>query len=177
MKARTLLGALLLLLFTASAALAWPEGPPDKVTISGPGIKGTVEIVGRDNLEGLGPEQFFDFSRTVTTTPQGSNYYEVVRYIKGFGPSGAFDRLRYYPGRAGSSGYVHYMEAIGYGPSHHVDQWFYATAQGDATMAKLLAKVVAPTEESSAPQPENSESSPSIQKTFRVSTPTSMFVY
>lgn len=146
MKTRTLLGAFLIMLLTASVALAWPEGPPDKVSISGPGIKGTVEIAGKDNLEGLGPEQFMDLSKSVTAVPQSSSPYEVVRYIKGFGASGAFDRLHYYPGQGGSPGRVYYVEAIGYGPSHIEGKWFYATPQGDAAMKKLLAKYASTSE-------------------------------
>jgi hypothetical protein len=158
MRTRTLSGAFLMLLLTASVALAWPEGPPDKVSISGPGIKGTVEITNKESLEGLGPEQFMDISKSVTDPPQGTTPYEVVRYIKGFGASGAFDRLHYYPGKGGSPGRIYYVEAIGYGPSHIVGKWFYATPQGDTAMKKLLSKY-ASTSEAATEEPKPAPSS------------------
>ncbi|HKP54159.1 MAG TPA: hypothetical protein VJ183_16090 [Chloroflexia bacterium] len=150
MKVKSLLGALVMLLLTASVALAWPEGPPDKVSINGPGIKGTIVIADKNSLEGLGPEQFMDFSKSVTAVPQNSTPYEVVRYIKGFGASGTFDRLHYYPGQGGSAGRIYYVEAIGYGPSHVEGKWFYATPQGDAAMKKLLAKYTSKSEAATA---------------------------
>jgi len=87
-----------------------------------------------------------DISKSVTAVPQGTTPYEVVRYIKGFGASGAFDRLHYYPGQGGSPGRIYYVEAIGYGPSHIVGKWFNATPQGDAAMKKLLAKYASTSE-------------------------------
>ena len=140
MKVRPILGALMLMILTAGAALAWPEGPPDKVTISGPGIKGTIEVTDKTSLEGLGPEQFMDLSEPVDAPSPGATPYEVVRYIKGIGDTGEFDRLRYYPSQGSSPGYIYYAEAIGYRPSYTAGKWFQATPQGDAAMKRLLAR-------------------------------------
>lgn len=44
--------ALLLLSATVTLTFAWPEGPPVKVLIKGPGIEGEVEVGDQQSLGG-----------------------------------------------------------------------------------------------------------------------------
>jgi hypothetical protein len=130
--------ALGLLLVTASAALAWPEGPFTEVNISGPGIDGTATITGA-GLGGMTLDNFTDYSTAIAAPTQLGAAYELHRhFIHESGQPWDFDRVIYYFDPAGGPGYVFYAQAIGYGPSHHQGRWFRATGQSVEIMRGIL---------------------------------------
>ena len=139
MLKRVLFFVVTLLTLTCALALAWPEAPPDKLLLSGPGLDGEVEIVGAERLIGLSPEAFMDFTTAADPAAEAAPGYEMVRYYKGGdGQYEAFDRLRYHPNPQGGRGAVYYIKALGYGPGHNEGRWFAASVTGDAAMTCLL---------------------------------------
>lgn len=139
MLKRVLLLVVALLTVTCALALAWPEAPPDKLLLSGPGLDGEVEVVGAEKLIGLSPEAFMDFTTPADPAAQAAPGFEMVRYYKGRdGQYEAFDRLRYHPNPQGGRGAVYYLKALGYGPGHNEGRWFAASTAGDAVMGRLL---------------------------------------
>jgi hypothetical protein len=131
----------LLLALTTATALAWPEDPPDRVTISGSGLKGEVAVTDKEILAALSLGAIEDFKRGSIAAPNVGKGYQITRYF--YDASFNFGRLRYYPNSAGERGYVFFED----GPDLVGDQtqynrrWFYATPQGDAAMQKLLANL------------------------------------
>ncbi len=139
MLKRVALLVVTLLTATCALALAWPEEPPDKLLLSGPGLAGEVEIVGPEKLIGLSPEAFMDFTTSPDPAAKAAPGYEMVRYYKSRdGQYEAFDRLRYHPNPQGDRGAVYYIKALGYGPGHNEGRWFAASPIGDAAMECLL---------------------------------------
>jgi len=143
MKPQRMLASALLLLAllaaTTSTALAWPDQPPDKATISGPGIKGDVEITDKDTLAALKLGAIEDFSRGVIAKPQVSGQgYKITRYF--YGATFNFATLHYYPDAAGGHSYLYFEDGPGLRGSHTPfnGQWLYATAAGEAAMQHLL---------------------------------------
>jgi LPXTG-motif cell wall-anchored protein len=130
----------------ASMGTAHAKGPPDMISITGPGLKGTVRVHDRSLLDGLGfggLENFDWHSRSGITAPDVGHGYTLVRYFRD--ESGAyrvFDRVRYHPNTGRRRGYVFYDGIPG--PSRATgsefdDRWYFATESGDRSMHKLLA--------------------------------------
>ena len=158
------LGALLGLTAGASAEAspACPvcDGPPDKVTISGPGLAGAVDVTDREAVRSLGVDVFFGWSaqRQAIVAPVLGEGYELVRYYNA--ANGSFDRLRYYPSAPGRSGTIYYLgptsgnQAVAHvlGLDARVGQWFVATPQEDAAMRHTLTTLNAAPQASAAPE-------------------------
>lgn len=149
-----LIGVLALLL-TASPALACPVcGPPDKVTISGPGLD-TVALT--DQINVFGVDTFFgSFSRESVPAPKVSAGYLITRYYKSHGElpeeywTSGFDRLHYYPNPDGGRGAIYYDGPNGADQlqmagalelDKRVGKWYVATAQEDLIMEGLFNKL------------------------------------
>jgi hypothetical protein len=157
------LGALLVLTVrtSAGASPACPvcDGPPDKVTISGPGLAGVVEVTDQEAVRSLGVGVFFGLSeqRQAITAPTVGDGYELVRYYNSV--NGSFDRLRYYPSAPGGSGTIYYFGPTSgnqgvaqvLGLAARVGQWFMATPQEDAAMQHTLTTLNAPPHASTTP--------------------------
>ena len=148
---RTGLAVLTLLILTTSAALAWPDQPPDRATLSGPGLTGEVEITGKENLGALQLGVFEDFSHGPIAAPNVGEGYRITRYF--YEASFNFGVLHYYPDPSGGRGYVFFEDGPDLSGNHtaYDGQWFYATPEGDAAMQRILAQVAAP-----APSPTGS---------------------
>ena len=146
---------------TPPIALAWPEDAPDKATISGPGLKGEVEVTDKDILAALSLGAIEDFEHGPIATPEVGEGYQISRYF--YDASFNFGRLRYYPNPAGERGYVFFEDGPDFVGDHTMynGKWFYTTPQGDATMQGLLKSLDALAPASSAPAT-NSSSSPTI---------------
>ena len=156
------LGALLVLAARTSAGAtpACPvcDGPPDKVTISGPGLAGAVEVTDREAERSLGVDVFFGLSeqRQAIVAPAVGDGYELVRYYNTV--NGSFDRLRYYSSAPGQSGTIYYVgptsggQALAHalGLDAHAGHWFMATPQEDAAMQHTLTTLNAPPHVSTA---------------------------
>ena len=150
--------------FTAPSAAARPLCPvcmaPDKVTVSGPGLAGTVAVTDTSALSSMGIDTFFDpnaHAKSIAAPAQADAGYEVTRFYN-LGSGGTdswasywtqgFDHFRYVPGTATQVGALYYegsapgdtdhmVSAIGL--SAYVGKWFQATPQEDAAMRQLLA--------------------------------------
>ncbi len=144
MKVRALVSILaaltLFAVLAVSPALASPQGPPDRVTISGPGLKGEVDVRGQERLQGLGFDEFPDANQRITEPPKVSSGYDLLRYFGREEISRPLDHLRYYPDPSGGRGFVLYVGAD-YNPAPKVGHWFYATPQGEATLQRLLKEL------------------------------------
>jgi hypothetical protein len=147
---------------SAGASPACPvcDGPPDKVSISGPGLAGAVDVTDREAVRSLGADVFFAWEeqRQAIVAPAVGEGYELVRYYNTVG--GSFDRLRYYPSAPGGSGTIYYVgptsgsQGIAHvlGLDARVGQWFVATPQEDAAMQHTLTTLNAPPQASAAPE-------------------------
>src|SRR5262245_7028359 len=103
-------GAMALLLMTASLALAWPDQPPDRVTISGPGLAGSVTITDPAQLTVFKLGALEDFDQGVLATPPqvtGAGY-QIERYF--YGGTFHFASLRYFPDPGGGAGYLYFQD-------------------------------------------------------------------
>jgi hypothetical protein len=147
---------------SAGASPACPvcEGPPDKVTISGPGLAGTVDVTDRETVRSLGVDVFFGWSaqRQAIVAPAVGEGYELVRYYNA--ANGSFDHLRYYPSAPGGAGTIYYVGPTSgnqgvaqvLGLDARVGQWFVATPQEDAAIQHTLTTLNAPPQASAAPE-------------------------
>ncbi len=137
-----LMATLIMALFPTLAAEA--KRPPAKLTLSGPGIAGELEITDRSYLEALAMGRLEDWAHGAISTPViEQRYYEIVRYAKEGEIYLAFDRLRYYP-KPGTGGYIWYTGLEGTVWSEFDGKWFNATADGDKTLRRLIAEKSAP---------------------------------
>jgi hypothetical protein len=123
---------------TTAIALAWPEDAPDKATISGPGLKGEVEVTDKNILAVLSLGAIEDFEHGAISAPKVGEGYQITRYF--YDASFNFGRLRYYPNSAGERGYVYFEDGPDFVGDHTAYnlKWFYATPQGDAAMQSFL---------------------------------------
>lgn len=119
-----------------SAQLVSAKGPFSKVTISGGELPVAVEVTDTDLL------QFFSFSNfpnAATSAPSVGEGYVVTRYYQNAdGSFDAWDTLHYYPGSAGSSGYVFYDGLVD-GSSMYDGKWYIANPEVDAAFQDILA--------------------------------------
>ena len=139
----SLLFVVWLLALSSSPAWAWPGGPPAKVHIKGPNIEGEVEVTRADILDGLGAEQFIDWSQSSTMAPFAVDGYELVRYYKDGDSYWALDRVRYYPNPKGGRGAILYVGGVDVNTGGGVwnGKWFNATPEGDEGMTRLFSYI------------------------------------
>jgi len=139
MNARLAVGVLLVLLLT-SAGISAKAPPFVQVTIAGPHVPGILVITDRATLDTLAMDVLEDFSREVVPPALSEPGYELVRYVQG--PDGVvrvFDRLRYHTNpRPGWCGYLKYLGSGATTQSFYVGKWFFATAESDAAVQRLL---------------------------------------
>lgn len=139
-----LVSAWVLLLISLTPAYA--KGPPDKATISGPGLAGEITITNPTMLNELG---FYSFEqveennrRGIEAPPNVSEGYLITRYVAN--PGGktfrAWDKLHYYPNAVDGRGVIFLDGLIGDAYSEFDGRWFRASASGDAMLRKLLTE-------------------------------------
>jgi hypothetical protein len=131
---------MMLLLGLSPAWVALAKGPPDKMSITGPGLQGVAEVTDTDLIGKLGMAEFENFGREVEAPGISQEQsYEITRYFrdndgKTYHP---FDHIRYYPLASGEPGYVFYIGIInGSGP--YDGKWYRATLAGDNAMRRVL---------------------------------------
>ncbi len=132
MRRVTILAILLVVFALLPVRPVAAKGAFDRVTISGPGLTGELEVTAAmlhlpviDNLE--------DDRSPVAPPVNPSAGYDLIRYY-GFR---AFDHVRYYPDWQGGRGAVYYVGIVnGAGPDD--GRWFLATEAGEcaATSAR-----------------------------------------
>ncbi len=131
-----------LLLTTAGIVLAWPDQPPDRATISGPGLQGGIEITDKDMLAALKLGAFEDLEHGPIAAPQvNGEGYTIKRWF--YDGTFNFATLRYYPDPAGGRGYVQWEDGPDLSGDHtpYNGQWLRTTSQGEAAMQKLLTSL------------------------------------
>jgi hypothetical protein len=141
---RILLFSALITLLALVAAPALAKGPADKITISGPGLRGVVEITDQATLEALpifAPADIEFDNRRGIAAPEVGEGYELVRYFQQGNTLRAIDMAHYYPNPSGGVGYVFYDGLVDPGMYSEFDgKWYPATPKGDAVMKQLLAQ-------------------------------------
>lgn len=134
-------GAILLLAATTALARAWPDQPPDKVLISGPGIEAQVEVKDRQELEIFRLGKLEDLQGPSPKPAQVSGGYKIVRFFYG----GEFDfaRLTYYPNPDSGRGLFYFED----GPMLQGDHtpydrtWLYANPDAEKQLGALLKQL------------------------------------
>ena len=147
---------LVLLVSAAQIARAWPDAPPDRAFISGPGLDGDVEIKDQTTLEALKLGSMEDFEqRSITPPAVKGEGYKITRYFEG--GSFNFATLHYYPNPDGL-GYVFFEDGSDLVGNHTLynNRWFYVTPQGEAAMQNLLTSLGVGTTSSAVTAPGSS---------------------
>jgi hypothetical protein len=130
---------LLALALTATAALA--KGDFDRITISGPGLQGEVEVTDRPTLDALGMISLTgSFSEIDAPTAPG-NGYEITRSYWDAGRDAfiAFDHVMFYPGEDGATPIVQYIGIMN-GSSEYDGDWFQPTEEAARAMDAIVAE-------------------------------------
>jgi hypothetical protein len=148
---RIFAGVLALLLLTTGLALAWPDQPPERATISGPGLQGEVEITDPATLQALQLGKIEDFNRGTISAPVVGAGYSITRYF--YGGKFNFAHLQYYPNPSGAVGYLYFEDGPQLSGDHteYHQQWLYATPQGDAALRALLKRLGVSAAQAQAP--------------------------
>src|SRR6185437_12949355 len=111
-----MLGASLLTLANVPRALACPVCiSPDKITLSGDGVTGSVSVTDPGLLAWFSPALFMGFEQRAPIAPpvHTGQGVELTRYYNNSGVPASFwtqgfDHMRYYPGASGQPGYIYY---------------------------------------------------------------------
>lgn len=131
--------AVLMVFGAVSLTLAWPDMPPAKAFISGPGIEGQLQITDQTVLNVLQLGSTEDIKAGTIQKPSVlGNGFKIVRYFDGGGFH--FGDLVYYPSTEGARSVVYFEDALNGndGPSPLHKKWLYATANGDAVLKGYL---------------------------------------
>lgn len=129
---------LLALLALPPAALA--KGPPDMVTIEGPGLEEPITITDPETLEAFAFYQFEDMEARMEAPAAPGEGYTITRYIPPVEQeSHPWDRVIYYPAEQG--GYVFFEGLVDpdmwtQGQGH----WYHVSEAGEAAMRRILAE-------------------------------------
>ncbi len=163
--AATLVGVLLLTV--TGIAFAWPDQPPDRATISGPGLNGEIEITDKDVLAALKLGVFEDLEGPQLEAPQVSGEgYTIRRWF--YGGEFNFATLHYYPDPVGGNGYIRWDDGPDLTGDHteYNGQWLRVTPKGETVMRKLLSSLGVSLD--TRPQPLSNTSTRSIDATSAV---------
>lgn len=138
--------ALLLTLLVSTAmyavALAWPDQPPVKAYISGPGIEGQLQITDSDVLETLRLGELEDLGwGLVNKPPLSGDGFKIIRYFDD--GSFRFADLTYYANPKGLRSYVYWEDGPMLQGSHtpYNRQWLYTNEKGNAALIAYLQKI------------------------------------
>jgi hypothetical protein len=138
---RTIFAGLAMLVLTAGVALAKPGHGEGKVTITGPGINGVIEITDMSVLEGADPYQLMlEATPYIEKAPQwteGAGYELTYSFQNGKGVYEVTDRIRYIPGSNSEPGYI-YLSLY---PPQTTGTWFQISPEGERAMRGLLTQV------------------------------------
>jgi len=132
------------ILFAARVAYAappaWPDQPPDKAFISGPGLIGEVQITDPQTLEDLRLGGIEDFNTGALPEPPkvSGEGYKITRYF--YDGTFNFATLHYYPDPAGRRGLLYWEDGPDLIGDHtpYNDQWLYANAESEVVLQNQL---------------------------------------
>ncbi len=137
------------IVLAAALVLALPveaKGPPNMVTITGPGIDGEIRISDADMLMPFSFYQFNNLERRIKA-PEGDlgPGYRITRYIVdsrgGKNSLKAWDYLTYYPNPSGGLGYL-YFDGLdpAIGSTEGQEEWYLPSEDGDAAIRRVLGQ-------------------------------------
>jgi hypothetical protein len=146
----SVVGAILLFAATTALVLAWPNQPPDKVLIGGPGIEGQVEVTDESAREifRLGVlEDLDDYNADRTVSVQAGTGYKIVRFF--YGGQFNFAQLTYYRNPSGGRGYLFWEDGpdlTGDGTAYN-KTWLYTKPDAEQKLRALLKQLGAKLDE------------------------------
>jgi hypothetical protein len=136
--------ALIAALALIPLSVAFAKGPPEQVTISGPGIDGEITIADSNVLNAFSFYQFNDLNRRLDEPPQvEGDGYKITRWLtqqkQGTRQLLPWDTLTYYPDPAGGPGYV-FFDGLdpSIGSTEGQGRWFLASEEGGAAMQAII---------------------------------------
>jgi hypothetical protein len=139
---KLLLFGVMVVLLAAQVVLA--KGPPQKITISGPGLLAEISITQDEpTLNGLAMMSLEDYDTLTAEAPTGigeEGYLLTRFYEQSPGRYIPFDRVEYFPNPAGEDerGYLLYVGIVG-GSSEYDGKWYRPTAEGEALFQAVLS--------------------------------------
>jgi len=132
--------SLALLALTTGAALAKPGHGDGKVTISGSGINGVIEVTDPEMQSGLSPYNFLAELTPYVEAPQFAegDGYDIVYYFKqSDGTYEAVERMRYVSNPNGEPGYIYYTADL----KQNTGTWFQLAPEGEARIQSVLNQI------------------------------------
>ncbi len=131
----------ILLALVTPPDLALAKGPPDRVTIAGPGLAEPITITDPEVLEAFSFYQFNDLENRVDAPESPGAGYVITRFVMqraaGRMAVEPWDRVIYYPAEPG--GYVFFEGLVD--PNMWTEgqgHWYRASAAGEAAMRQIL---------------------------------------
>ncbi len=144
MAARIMSTIAIVLLFSfLTTGMALAKGPPSKVTISGPGLVGEVEITDPKLLRAFSFFLFVNIEQRIEAPSEPGEGYVVTRYIENGAELIPWDRAIYYPHPTDELGVVFLEGLIGPSSTQFDGYWYRASPEGDTAMRQILAKHLA----------------------------------
>ena len=137
----------------AAFAPAWPELPPDRVWISGPGLIGQVEVTDRDARLLFRLGQLEDLHSSASGQPQGEAYHILRKFYDG---TFDFARLAYYPDPNGGRGMLYWDDGPMLEGNHtpYHQRWLYANRGAEDELRALLKQLGASLNSAPAANPQ-----------------------
>lgn len=131
------------ILFAASSlAHAWPDQPPAKAFISGPGIAGQIQIADQSVLDSLRLGTFEDMqSGTLPAPANPGQGFHIIRYFDG--GEFRFADITYYPNVAGARSMVMFQDGPQLQGDHtpYNGKWLYTNAAADHLIQPYIQKL------------------------------------
>lgn len=135
------LAGILLLVVTTALAQAWPDQPPLRVLISGPGIEGQVEVKDAAALAIFRLGALEDVDAASPVKPQVGAGYKIVRFFGG--DEFDFARLTYYSDPSGGRGFVYFEDGPMMQGNHtpYNQTWLHTKTDGEQKLRALLKQL------------------------------------
>ena len=140
MSGKSRLGVVLvfvLALLMASAGLALAKGLGTLI-ISGPGIKGQVEISGAESLGKLEQTGFFEASQIVKAPEGLGEGYKITQYLNMESGPVEWQEMVYYPGAEGENSYLYQVGPLNPDAPQVADRWSIIQPAADQAFRSLL---------------------------------------
>jgi hypothetical protein len=126
-----------LTLLLASAGLVWAK-ELGALTVSGPGIKGQVDIDGQQSLSRLEMSGFFEPGKIVTAPEGLGEGYTITQHLVMESGPIEWQELVYYPGSAGLESYIYWVGPLSPDAPQNSDRWTVVQPEADEVMRSLL---------------------------------------
>jgi len=137
---RAFVVSLALLALTTGAAFAKPGHADGKMTITGLGINGVIEVTDPEMQSGLSPYNFLAELNPYVEAPQlaEGQGYEITYYLKHEdGTYEAVERMRYVSNPTGEPGYIYYTADL----KQNTGTWFQLAPEGEARIQSVLSQI------------------------------------